>query len=62
MQVTLWTGCAAALGVAGLSAWADRRRARRTDLDAVGFMPWPLLLILSMIAAAVCAAIALNVK
>ncbi len=62
MQVTLWTGCAAAIGVAGLSAWADRRRARRTDMDAVGFMPWPLLLILSMIAAAVCAAIALNAK
>jgi hypothetical protein len=31
-------------------------------MDAVGFMPWPLLLILSMIAAAVCAAIALNAK
>ncbi|MFM5914720.1 MAG: hypothetical protein ACKOPR_08250 [Chakrabartia godavariana] len=51
-----------ALGLAGLSAWADRRRARRRNLDAVGFMPWALILILSMIAAAVCAAVALHAR
>lgn len=51
-----------AVGLAGVSAWADRRRARRTNLDAVGFMPWPLIMILSVIVAAVCAAIALQVR
>ena len=60
MQVTLWTGCATALAVAGLSAWAERRRARRTNLDAVGFMPWPIILILAMMIAAVFAAIAIK--
>ncbi len=62
MQVTLWTGCATALALAGLSAWADRRRTRRTNLDAVGFMPWPLIMILSMLASAAFAAIALHAR
>jgi hypothetical protein len=60
LQVTLWAGCAAAIGIAGLSAWAERRRARRIDLDAVGFMPWPLIMIMSILLGAVCAAIALH--
>lgn len=51
-----------AAGLAGLSAWADRRRARRTNLDAVGFMPWPLVMILAIIVAAVCAALALQIR
>jgi len=50
------------LGLAELSAWADRRRANRKNLDAVGFMPWPLIMILAMIASAVFAAVALNVR
>jgi hypothetical protein len=58
----LWAGCAAAIGVAGLSAWADWRRARRTNMDAVGFMPWPLIMILSILFGAVFAAIALHSK
>ncbi|MFM9852578.1 MAG: hypothetical protein ACKVOJ_07230 [Sphingomonadaceae bacterium] len=49
-----------ALGIAGTATLADRRRARRSDPDAVGFMPWPLILILSMILALMCAAIALR--
>lgn len=62
MQVTLWTGCAIAVALALLANWAERRRARRTNLDAVGFMPWPLIMILSLLAAAVCAAFALHIK
>jgi hypothetical protein len=49
-----------AFGLAGLSAWAERRRARRVNLDAVGFMPWPLIMILSILIGAVFAAIALH--
>ncbi len=61
MQASLWTGCAVALGVAGIAAVAERRRNNRTNLDRVGFMPWPLILIGAMIVAAVLAAVALKV-
>jgi hypothetical protein len=50
------------LGLAAVSAWADRRRANRKNLEAVGFMPWPLIMILAMIASAVFAAIALHAR
>lgn len=50
----------ASIAVAGLASWADRRRANRTDPDAVGFMPWPLVLIVSILIGAVCAALALK--
>jgi hypothetical protein len=60
LQVWLWGFCGASLAVAGISALADRRRVRRTNLDAVGFMPWSLILILTLIASAVFAALALK--
>jgi hypothetical protein len=50
------------LGLAALSAWADRRRAQRKNLDAVGFMPWPLIMIMAMLASAVFAAVALHAR
>jgi hypothetical protein len=62
MQVTLWTGCVAMLVLAGVSNLAERRRARRKNLDAVGFMPWPLILILSLLVSAICAAFALHIR
>lgn len=49
-----------ALAVAGIATWGDRRRANRADPDDVGFMPWPLILVLAMIVAAVLAAFALK--
>ena len=60
MQEELWWLAGLALAVAGIAAFADRRRAKRTDLDAVGFMPWPLILVISMLSAAVMAALALK--
>lgn len=60
MQEMLWSICAGAVALAGLSGWAERRRARRHNLDDVGFMPWPLVMILSVIAGAVAAALALH--
>lgn len=60
MQQLLWGGCVRALAIAGLSAWGDRRRATRGNPDDVGFMPWPLFLVVSMVVAAVCAALALK--
>jgi len=38
----------AALGLAVLSWWAERRRMRRSDPDAVGFMPWGTVFVLAL--------------
>jgi hypothetical protein len=59
-QAALWTGAGAAAALAGLAALADRRRARRRDLDRPGWIPWPLIQILAMLLAAVAAAFALK--
>jgi hypothetical protein len=61
MQATFWGGCAAAVCLAAFSAFADRRRANRVNLDQVGFMPWPLIMIISILIAAVLAAFALQI-
>ena len=60
MQSFLWSGAAGALAVAALASWADRRRNNRRDLDKVGLVPWPLVLVLAILAAAVCAGLALR--
>lgn len=43
-----------------ISAWADRRRQRRNNLEAVGFMPWPLITILATLSALFSFALALK--
>jgi hypothetical protein len=43
-----------------VSNWAERRRARRANIDAVGFMPWPLIMVMSILVAAILAAFALH--
>jgi hypothetical protein len=43
-------GVAATMSV-GIAALADRRRARRRDLDRVGFMPWPMISVLGTLVA-----------
>jgi hypothetical protein len=60
MQAGYWSICGVAVAVAVIASYADRRRARRKDLDKVGFMPWPLITIMAMISAAVLAAVALK--
>ena len=43
-------GLAAAL-IAALAWWGDRRRIRRNNLDAVGWMPWtPVFFVALMVA------------
>ncbi|MFM2372427.1 MAG: hypothetical protein RIS85_2149 [Pseudomonadota bacterium] len=40
-----------ALVVAVMAIWAERRRMRRTNLDAVGFMPWTVIYMITFLAA-----------
>ncbi len=52
-ELTLLHAIAAALSVAlaVLAWWADRRRMRRSDPDAVGFMPWTTIFLVALLAA-----------
>ncbi len=60
MQGPLWIGVGAWLAVAAGSGMADLRRARRSDPDAVGWMPWTLIQILAILGAVVTAALAIR--
>lgn len=62
MQISAWTGTVFCVAVAGLAVFADRRRQRRSDLDRIGWIAWPLILILALIGAAIFAAIALQAE
>lgn len=39
------------VALAALAWWADRRRMRRSDPDAVGFMPWTTIFLVALLAA-----------
>lgn len=60
MQGSLWIGVGAWVALAAGSALAERRRARRVDLDRVGIMPWTLIQLLSVLGAVVTAALAIK--
>ena len=45
-------GLTAAL-IAALAWWGDRRRVRRSNLDAVGWMPWTPVFFVSLLVACV---------
>ncbi|OHT19500.1 hypothetical protein [Edaphosphingomonas haloaromaticamans] len=51
MQGTLWALAGASAAVAGLAALADHRRNRRRDVDRVGWVPWPLIVMLAILLA-----------
>jgi hypothetical protein len=48
------------LAVTLLSSWADRRRRDRPNIEAVGFMPWPLITLLGTLATLLCGALAVK--
>jgi hypothetical protein len=60
MQQQLWGGAVAALLLAGISGWGERRRRERHDPDRVGLVPWPLVQMLALLAAFLLASVALN--
>jgi hypothetical protein len=60
MQQQLWGGAVAAILLAVLSGLGEARRRKRRRFDRVGFMPWHLIQMLSMIATVVLASLALH--
>ena len=54
-----WAGVAVALTLAFGAGVADWRRHRRANLDAVGLLDWRTVQMLGLIAAAMCAMMAL---
>ena len=60
MQTELWALSAIAATVAGVAAYADRRGLTRADLDRVGVIPWPGVLMAAILTAIVAAALAVR--
>jgi hypothetical protein len=56
----MMTVAAAAAALTAVSALADHRRRTRADLDRVGFMPWPLISIASVMTALFAFALAIK--
>jgi hypothetical protein len=57
----IWAGISALSAISVLiSSLADRRRHRRTDINAVGFMPWTLITVFGVLATVLSAAIAIK--
>jgi hypothetical protein len=50
----------ASVVLVAVASLAERQRSRRNDLDAVGFVPWPMLSIIGMITALFATALALK--
>ncbi len=60
MQERYWIGVATMVALALVSTVAERRHARRTDLDRIGWVAWPLVQFLAIGAALVLAALAIT--
>lgn len=56
----LWIAAGTFVAVAAGSGLADWRRAKRRDLDRVGWVPWTLIQILAVLGAVVTAALAIK--
>ncbi|HWW63239.1 MAG TPA: hypothetical protein VNZ43_00615 [Sphingomonadaceae bacterium] len=60
MQEMWWWLAGVAAALICLAIVADRRRMRRRNIDRPGWVPWPLVLILSLIALIACTIFALG--
>ncbi|MDB5698779.1 MAG: hypothetical protein JWN69_1583 [Alphaproteobacteria bacterium] len=56
----LWTAAASAGAVSLTAGLAERRRARRRDIDRVGWVPWTLVQVIALALAAILAAYAIK--
>lgn len=59
-QAALWAMAGGAAAAAAGATVAERRRAGRRDLDAVGWIPWAPIQVVACIASVVAAALALR--
>ena len=59
-QSDLWVAAGGFSALAGLAFLAEHRRAKRRDLDKVGWVPWNLIQIFAIIAAAAAVAFAIR--
>jgi len=59
-QQWLWDGSGAALGLALVAGILDWRRLRRSKIDAVGWVPWRGVQVVSVFAAIACAVVAMH--
>lgn len=57
----LWALAAAFAALAALAAWRDHARGKRRDIDKPGWVPWQLILVLAILLAVVCGALAVMV-
>jgi hypothetical protein len=60
MQGSMMTVAASAAALTALSAFADHRRRNRADIERVGFMPWPMISIASVMVALFAFALAIR--
>ncbi len=60
-QDHFWTAVSIALAmVVVISSLADRRRHKRTDIEDVGFVPWTMITVLSVLGTVLSAALAIK--
>lgn len=57
----LWLAAAALAVLALFAGWADHVRGKRRNLDSPGWVPWQLVMVLAMLLAVVCVALAVRV-
>ncbi len=60
-QDHFWTAVSIALAmVVVISSLADRRRHKRADIEDVGFVPWTMITVLSVLGTVLSAALAIK--
>ncbi|HWL46579.1 MAG TPA: DUF2231 domain-containing protein, partial [Sphingomonadaceae bacterium] len=59
-QAAWWWAAGGFMVIVLVAIVADRRRMRRRNLDRPGWVPWPLVLVLALLAAVLCAILALG--
>ena len=60
-QDHFWTAVSFALAmVVVISSLADRRRHKRTDIEDVGFVPWTMITVFSVLGTVLSAALAIK--
>ncbi len=59
-QAALWAATGGALAAAALATAAERRRAKRTRLDQVGWVPWTAIQVACFFAALILVVLAVR--